>query len=137
MVHLLLHYLPWLRAVGQAFAGLAEDGGFARALDQRVLAPNDFFACTAIFRNKKWLVTPIQRIKNNFKKKFRLELTLEQSPATAPKTCWVTASVRFSARFYYRTQGLLSVNSNPRFNLKFGKQLKIFNFEFDFVVTSM
>src|ERR1044072_7079024 len=49
--------------------------------------------------------------------------------------CWVTASVRFSARFYYRTQGLLSVNSNPRFNLKFGKQLKIFDFEFDFVRT--
>src|ERR1044072_6411883 len=76
MVHLLLHYLPWLRAVGQAFAGLAEDGGFARAPDQRVLAPSDFFACTAISRNKKWLEAPIQRIKNNFKQKFRLELMM-------------------------------------------------------------
>src|ERR1044072_1428582 len=123
MVHLLLHYLPWLRAVGQAFPGLAEGGGFARAPDQRVLAPSDFFACTAISRNKKWLAAPIPRIKNNFKQKFRLELTLEQSPATAPKTCWVTASVRFHPVLISNT-GIVVRNSSPRFNLKFGKQFK-------------
>src|ERR1044072_3992014 len=100
--------------------------------DQRVLAPSDFFACTAIFRNKKWLVTPIQRIKNNLKLKFRLELTLEQSPATAPKTCWVTANVRFRPVLISNT-GIVVRNSSPRFNLKFGKQFKILYFEFDFV----
>src|ERR1044072_7354798 len=123
MVHLLLHYLPWLRAVGQAFAGLAEDGGFARAPDQRVLAPSDFFACTAISRNKKRLEAPIQRIKNNFKHKFRLELTLEQSPAMVPKTCKLTASARFHPVKLSNT-GIVLCNSSLRFNSKFGKQFK-------------